>query len=37
MTPRNLVLAFAAGFATSMVFGFMLRFLWVAYRHGGLL
>jgi hypothetical protein len=36
MRPRTLVIAFAAGFATSMLFGFALRFLFVAYKHGGL-
>lgn len=33
---RVVGLAFVAGVATSLLFGFALRFLWVAYRHGGL-
>jgi hypothetical protein len=36
MTLRVLVLAFAGGFALTILVGFMGRFLWVAYRHGGL-
>jgi hypothetical protein len=36
-SPRVVVPAsFVAGVATSILLGFALRFLWVAYRHGGM-